>query len=265
MHFYPKISSPYKRTDPKSKAVNTEVYVDETAKLLSNIEYYATEKVDGTNLNIIYDGDKVSYEGHTDKTDWNPEVAKWIEDKFVNNESFNQMCEQKFGTKTIYFSGELIGPKIQSNLYKLDDYKFVCFDISELRGDNRIWYSRGALEGICTDFGMQFSPAVYINGAKWLDTLCTSKTVIQFCDKVVEQNDEFYLCKRSLGFWTSVFTDNERSGTPILSCINPDKEIEGFVVRPVVELKTNSGERVIYKIKVKDILGRAPINSVGGK
>lgn len=263
MHFYPKISSPYKRTDPKSKAVNTEVYVDETAKLLSNIEYYATEKVDGTNLNIIYDGDKVSYEGHTDKTNWNPEVAKWIEDRFVNNEAFNQMCEQKFGAKYIIFNGELIGPKIQSNLYKLNDYKFICFDIGELRliQGEHIWYSRAALEGICTEFGIQFSPAVYIK----IDEDDDDNTMNQFCDKVVEQTDDFHMRKETLGTWTSILMSNERGRDYIRSHINPDKEIEGLVVRPMVELETNKGERIIYKIKIKDILGRAPIDSLGGK
>ena len=260
MHFYPKISAPYKRTDPKSKVVDTDVYVNETAKLLSNIGYYATEKVDGTNLNIIYDGDKVTYEGHTDKTNWAAEVASWIEEKFVKNEAFVQMCEQKFGAKHITFSGELIGPKIQSNLYKLDDYRFICFDISELRilKDNRIWYSRPAVEGICSDFGLEPSPVVYF------DEDIEGNVFHTFSDPIKDPYTT-YVRSETLGTWTSFIKMNDNSGTPVLSHINPDKEIEGFVVRPMVELKDNNGERIIYKIKIKDILGREPIKSLGGK
>ena len=42
---------------------------------------------------------------------------------------FESIFEQILGEKETFVNGELIGPKIQSNLYNLEDYKFVMFDI----------------------------------------------------------------------------------------------------------------------------------------
>ena len=33
-------------------------------------------------------------------------------------------------------------------------------------------------------------------------------------------------------------------------------EMQGIVIRPVQELKKANGERIIYKVKVRDLLGR---------
>lgn len=249
MHYYPKISSPFKRTDAKSKTVNLEVFIDETTKLLSEIGFYATEKIDGCNLNVIYDGNEISVKGHTDKTVWNNDVLIWLENTFINNNAFIQMCEQKFGEKSVCFHGELIGPKIQSNLYKLENYKFICFDISEVKEGVRVWYSRAALESICTDLYMDFSPMLYFFPESkknfWTTVLSKHHAGINI------------IRAESIKYWAEILQKE-----PIRSYINPRKEIEGFVIRPTVELKNNTGDRIIYKVKVQDILGRSPNNQL---
>ena len=65
-----------------------------------------------------------------------------------------------------------------------------------------------------------------------------------------------------LKFWTDVLIDaDNRQQYTFRSTINPNREIEGFVVRPKHELYDATGSnRIIYKIKVKDILGREPKN-----
>ena len=67
-HYYQKIVSPWKRTDPKSKTVNTEVFSDDYIEMLKDIQWIGTEKIDGENLNFYYDGNHFSYFGHTDKS-----------------------------------------------------------------------------------------------------------------------------------------------------------------------------------------------------
>ncbi len=42
------------------------------------------------------------------------------------------------------------------------------------------------------------------------------------------------------------------------SKVNPGIEMEGIVIRPVHEMKNGKNERIIYKIKVCDLLGRKP-------
>ena len=40
------------------------------------------------------------------------------------------------------------------------------------------------------------------------------------------------------------------------SKLNPKMEMEGIVIRPFRELKNAKNERIIYKVKVADLLGR---------
>lgn len=229
-HNYPKITSPFKRTDEKSKTVNTLVWFDDYAQFFGEggLPFYATEKVDGTNCNIIYDGNHISYTGHTDKTVWNPEVEEWIKSKFQTSE-FEQMCEQRFGENEIKLCGELIGPKIQNNFYKLEDYKFILFDIHN--DTSNTWWNRWIVEENAKELNLDIVPL--IGGSNFTDLPSE--------------------CKNTLRGWTNLLQNID-----FISKINRDVEIEGFVVRPLMELLKANGERVIYKIKIKDILGREP-------
>lgn len=247
MHYYPKISCPFLRVNPKDKMVDLNQYSDKYADLLSNVEFSATEKVDGKNTNIIYDGNNVKFEGHTDKTTWTPEEETWIKNKFIND-GFIQMCEQQFGEKTVQFCGELIGPKIQSNIYKLDDYKFIVFDIKI----NNVFISR--------EFVKEITNTLY------MDTIDIYTSTLMYCafnytnipnkfkEKDYSASDPLYLTIKE---WAEFMQSIDKQ-LFIGSRFNPNVEIEGFVIRPRYELIKPNGERVIYKIKYKDILGRSP-------
>ena len=52
--------------------------------------------------------------------------------------------------KRPFVNGELIGPKIQSNLYNLDDYKFVMFDIYCKSTDT--YWSQDTVTGIAENW-----------------------------------------------------------------------------------------------------------------
>lgn len=230
-HYYPKITSPFKRTDDKSKTVSTDVWIDDYAKFFgeNGLPFYATEKVDGTNLNIVYDGNHISYTGHTDKNIWNPEVEEWIKSKFQTPE-FEQMCEQRFGENEIKLCGELIGPKIKNNFYRLEDYKFILFDIHN--DTSNTWWNREFVEENAKDLNLDIVPLIG-DATKFSELRLESKNTLK---------EWTYLLKTSVWY----------------SKICPSIELEGFVVRPMMELLKANGERVIYKIKIKDILGREP-------
>ena len=212
-HYYHKIVSPWLRTDSKSKTVDLGAFSDKYVEMLKDIQWIGSEKIDGTNLNFYYDGNHVHVYGHTDKSDFNGEVGEWIA-KLITPE-FESIFEQIFGEKEAFVNGELIGPKIQSNLYNLDDYKFVMFDIYCKSTDT--YWSQDAVTGIAEKLGFDRTKIVMTG------TLDQIKSMVE--------------------------------STPV-SFLNPKMEMEGIVIRPVQELKKANGERIIYKVKVRDLLGR---------
>ena len=212
-HYYHKIVSPWLRTDSKSKTVDLGAFSDKYVEMLKDIQWIGSEKIDGTNLNFYYDGNHVHVYGHTDKSDFNGEVGEWIA-KLITPE-FESIFEQIFGEKEAFVNGELIGPKIQSNLYNLDDYKFVMFDIYCKSTDT--YWSQDAVTGIAEKLGFDRAKIVMTG------TLDQIKSMVE--------------------------------STPV-SFLNPKMEMEGIVIRPVQELKKANGERIIYKVKVRDLLGR---------
>lgn len=213
MHNYHKIVSPWKRTDPKSKTVNTDVFSDDYIEMLKDIQWIGTEKIDGENLNFYYDGNHVSYRGHTDKSVFSPEKKQWL-DNLITSE-FESIFEQVFGEKEALIHGELLGPKVQSNLYDVSDFKFYAFDIYN-KTDNVFW-RQDSLEHYANMFGFEFAPVIATGTLKEIEEIV-------------------------------------KSAPP--SRLNSKIEIEGIVIRPLKELKKANGERIIYKVKVKDLLGR---------
>lgn len=242
MHYYQKIQCPFLRVNPKDKIVDVNQYSDKYADLLKTTLFSATEKVDGINLNIIYDGNDVWYQGHTDSSNWSQDESDWINKHYCNYE-FTQLCEQQFGEKTVQFCGELIGPKIQKNRYGLDDYKFVVFDIKI----NNVYINREAVKEITNTMLMDtvkdYEGSLIKNGGRFIkDSVPAFETLYMTIDE-----------------WATFMQLMEK--TPQLyigSKFNPNIEIEGFVIRPKYELIKANGERIIYKIKYKDIVGRSP-------
>lgn len=214
-HYYQKIVSPWKRTDPKSKTVNTEVFSDEYIEMLKDIKWIGTEKIDGENLNFYYDGNHVSYFGHTDKSVFTNEEKSWL-DSLITPE-FESIFEQVFGEKEAMVHGELLGPKIQSNLYDVDDFKFYVFDIYN-KTDGVFW-KQESVDFYAKQFGFERAPNV------------ASGTLDEIAEIV--------------------------KSAPA-SKVNPKMEMEGIVIRPFRELKNGKNERIIYKVKVADLLGRKP-------
>jgi ATP-dependent RNA circularization protein (DNA/RNA ligase family) len=213
MHNYHKIQAPFKRTTAKDVLIDENVYSDCYISMLSNITWLGTEKIDGMNLNLCYDGNHLSVKGHTDKTMFSQEQIDWF-DRFLTPE-LEQMFEQYYGEEEVIFHGEFVGPKIQGNLYNLDDYKFIVFDIYSVTKD--VYYSQPVVKCIAENFGLEVAPLVVVG---------TLQRIIEYVKSAPS------------------------------SMLNPKQEMEGVVIRPEHELKNFSGHRIIYKVKLRDLLGR---------
>ena len=60
---YHKISTPFKRDDTGSKKLLEGVFIDETVEFLKDQQWQCTEKIDGTNIGIVWDGHRVRCQG----------------------------------------------------------------------------------------------------------------------------------------------------------------------------------------------------------
>ena len=98
-------------------------------KALRGIKWRATEKVDGTNTRIIWDGYHITFGGRTDNAQIQPNVMEYLEKTF-HADGVEETFEQVFGKKPAIVFGEMFGPKIQKEggLYG-EQVAFRVFDV----------------------------------------------------------------------------------------------------------------------------------------
>ncbi len=157
MKEYEKIETIFAR-DEKTKKLNENIYRNETIEFLKDIDWEFTEKIDGTNIRIIWDGHKVSYYGRTDKAQIPSQLMNRLIELFggdVNEEMF----EQKFGDTPVMLVGEGYGAKIQKNGsdYRQDN-DFILFDVCI--NDN--YLSRENVKNIANCFNIDIVPTIMI-------------------------------------------------------------------------------------------------------
>jgi len=125
---YGKIETLYER-DEASKKLIIGKFRNAYVEFLQNVEWEFTEKVDGTNIRVHWDGHKVEFGGRTDKAQIPAHLLNKLNDLFggeVNEEIF----EQRFGDKDVILFGEGYGDKIQTNGYtNKDEVNFILFDV----------------------------------------------------------------------------------------------------------------------------------------
>jgi len=165
---YHKIETIFER-DEKTKKLNETKWRSETVKLLKDIEWEFTEKIDGTNIRIYWDGHKVQYFGRTEKSQIPSQLLNFLIDKFggdVNEEMF----EQLFGEKEVVLIGEGYGAKIQNGGNYRQDNSFALFDVN-IEGT---FLSRDGVKSIADSLNIEIIPTVFYGnlekGIDWVKT-----------------------------------------------------------------------------------------------
>ena len=113
-----------------------------------------TEKIDGTNIRVIWDGHRVSFAGRTDKAVIPKHLHARLEELF-GGETNEQIFEQIFGGKLVILYGEGFGEKIQTNGY-LGHVDFILFDVTV----DDIVLKRNDVEDIANALGISVVPIV---------------------------------------------------------------------------------------------------------
>lgn len=157
MRTYEKIETVFRRDTDGNKRLILNDFRNPTVAYLKNNTWVFTEKIDGTNIRIHWDGHKVEFGGRTDKAQIPVHLLDKLNELFVTTEA-EELFEQTWGDKDVILFGEGYGPKIQSGGAYRDDVSFILFDV--LVGDN--YQEREWVEKTAQMFGVDVVPIVLV-------------------------------------------------------------------------------------------------------
>lgn len=206
MKEYHKIKTVYLR-DPETKfktLLEGQFALPEFAYLQNN-EWVFTEKVDGTNIRIMFDGEKITFGGKSDNAQIPSVLANNLNDMFL---PLRDKFAELFADGVCLY-GEGYGGKIQkAGATYGADQRFVLFDVKI--------------------------------GEWWLQRKDVDDAAIK-----LEIDTVPIIGSGSLMYMVEMVKAGVKSAWG-------DFSAEGIVARPLTELKTRRGDRMITKIKYKD-------------
>lgn len=91
---YTKIETPYKRDMEGTKKLIEGKFRIEEIEYLKNHIWICTEKINGTNIGIVWDGHKVSFQGRTERAQIPNQLVNKLMEMFGGdvNEELNTVC-----------------------------------------------------------------------------------------------------------------------------------------------------------------------------
>lgn len=168
---YPKIEVPFERdTNGTKKLIEWKFRHYE----LTNIDWWRwTEKIDGTNISVEWDGHRVLFHGRTERADIPKFLLEKLEELF-GGETNEEMFEQLFGDTHMILYGEGYGNKIQNGKgYIPDGVDFILFDVYQPEKD--LWLE---WENVC-----DIAQALNINTVPLVHGIYTLKDAVEFVKK----------------------------------------------------------------------------------
>lgn len=153
MREYHKIYGPYVRytEGPLRNKLNVGVWSMPAFEYLQHNEWVFTEKVDGTNIRVHWDGHKVAFGGRTDNAQIPAKLITALTDMFPV-----ELFEQAFGETVVTLYGEGYGAGVQKGGVYRPDMSFVLFDVLI----DGWWLLRPNVEDIASKMGVDVVPVV---------------------------------------------------------------------------------------------------------
>lgn len=214
---YQKINTIYKRDLETNQLIYGDWSLPEF-EYLKGCKFRAEEKIDGTNIQIRFNGVRVEFGGRTEKANIPPHLLRKLEELFTvdkmrkafppENENDH---DSPYTNLTLY--GEGYGVKIQKGgeRYIKDDVSFILFDAKI----DRWWLRRPDVEKIVSDLEIKAVPVIG------------------------------YMTFEEAAKYVS-------NGYKSLIAEDPTYDAEGLVLKTDVGLLDRSGQRIIAKIKARD-------------
>ena len=142
---YNKIDTVFNRDIYGTKRLIVDSWRNEAVEYLKDSRWQFTEKFDGTNIRVIWDGHSISFAGRTDKAIIPQHLLEYLNKTFSTQE-VEQLFEQVYGDKQVILFGEGYGYKIQNGGSYRNDVSFILFDV--MIGENyqeRQWVQETAV------------------------------------------------------------------------------------------------------------------------
>jgi len=130
MKQYIKITTLWGREDKRPHNMIIGKFAKPEFELLKDVRWTFTEKVDGTNVRVMWDGNRVMFNGKTDNAQLPTPLFYKLEELFMGQAN-EQKFEEMFGQDPVCLYGEGFGNKIQAvgKDYNPDGVDFVLFDV----------------------------------------------------------------------------------------------------------------------------------------
>lgn len=155
MQTYNKIETVFNRDTEGTKRLILDSYRNETVEYLKDNVWQFTEKIDGTNIRVHWDGHNVEFGGRTDKAQIPNHLLTKLKELFGTLE-IEELFEQTFGEKDVILFGEGYGAKIQNGGEYRSDVSFILFDVM-INGN---YQSREWVEKTAKMFSIDIVPIV---------------------------------------------------------------------------------------------------------
>ena len=135
-HNFQKIYAPFGRKNSNDRMIDETIISNQTpwVPYLRGLKFKASEKIDGTSVGIVWDGERVHFIGHTDKSQFAPRYAEYLKSRFCSSE-FESMVEEYFGEKSVILYGEGISKDYNVH-YGFPDGEFILYDIQSQESGN---------------------------------------------------------------------------------------------------------------------------------
>src|ERR1035438_4001561 len=126
MKEYHKIQTIFKRSEQTKKIIIGDYSLPEFEYLRDN-QWIGTEKIDGTNIRVIWTGNEVIFKGKTDDAQIPASLVTNLQRMFTA-----PLLERVFSNSPVCLYGEGFGAKIQKagGRYIPDNSSFILFDIN---------------------------------------------------------------------------------------------------------------------------------------
>lgn len=152
---YVKIPNIFKREEYGNNKLIEGEYSTPELNVLKDIYWRWTEKVDGTNIRVMWDGHSVTFGGRTDKAQIPAHLVNRLNELFGGTNK-EELFEQKFGETPVILFGEGYGEKIQKGGGLYGPVNFILFDVF----CGGMWLRRIDVQDIADTFQISTVPIV---------------------------------------------------------------------------------------------------------